>query len=123
MGEQGGADALLAIRRVVEGDAVRGEGAGERVVLVLLMAAAIWALARRRGAVSFAEGAAAVAAIVVAVSLRNWSMDVQFLRATVEAWGLSVLILVGTKSRWADVITLLAGAATIGVALLYLIWV
>jgi hypothetical protein len=50
-------------------------------------------------------------------------MDVQFLRATVEAWGLSVLILVGIRSRWADVITLLAGVATVGVALLYLIWV
>jgi hypothetical protein len=96
---------------------------GERIVLVLLMAAAIWALVRRCGSVSFAEGAAAVAAIVVAVSLRNWSMDVQFLRATVEAWGLSVLILVGIRSRWADVITLLAGVATVGVALLYLIWV
>jgi hypothetical protein len=96
---------------------------GERIVLVLLIGTAMWQLLRRRSSVSFAEGAAAVAAAVVAVTLRNWSMDVQFLRAGLEAWGLSVLVLIGTRSRWADAVTLLAGVASVAVALLYLHWV
>ncbi len=94
---------------------------GERIVLVLLMGAAIWVLINRQSSKTFAEGSAATAAIVVALTLRNWSVDVQFLRATVEAWGLSVLILIGTRSRWTDIVLLLAGATSAVVALVYIV--
>jgi hypothetical protein len=94
----------------------------ERIVFVALMAGALWQLARRQARVSLAEASAAIAAMVIAVTLRNWSADIQFLRAGLEAWGLSVLILISSRSRWADAAVLSAGAVTAGVAVLYLHW-
>jgi hypothetical protein len=93
----------------------------ERIVLVAVMAAALWLLARRASRVSLAEASAAVVAIIVAATLRNWSTDVQFLRAGMEAWGLSVLVLIMSPSRRAQWVLYAAGLTTLGVSALYVI--
>jgi hypothetical protein len=93
----------------------------ERIVLVAVMAAALWLLARRASRVSLAEASAAVVAIIVAATLRNWSTDVQFLRAGMEAWGLSVLVLIISPSRRAQWVLYAAGLTTLGVSALYVI--
>lgn len=93
----------------------------ERIALVAVMASALWLLARRASRVSLAEGSAAVVAIIVAATLRNWSTDVQFLRAGMEAWGLSVLVLILSPARRAHWVLYGAGLVTLGVAVLYLI--
>jgi hypothetical protein len=93
----------------------------ERIVLVAVMAAAVWLLAHRASRVTFAEASAAVVAIIVAATLRSWSTDVQFLRAGLEAWGLSMLVLIMSPSRWAQWVLYGAGLVTLGVAGLYLI--
>ena len=105
----------------------RGIGATyllERIALVVLLRRRDLALARRDGQRSesaWPRASAAVAAILVAVTLRNWSTDVQFLRAGMEAWGLSVLVLTRSPSPWARRAIYLAGLVTVGVSLLYLV--
>jgi hypothetical protein len=93
----------------------------DRVVLVVLLAVAMWQLIRRQSQVSVAEGSAAVVATLVVITLHSWSTDAQFLRAGLEAWGLSVLVLIRSRSAWAHRTLYLAGLLTLGVAVLYLI--
>jgi hypothetical protein len=102
----------------------RGIGAvylADRVVLVVVLAVAMWQLIRRQSEVSLAEGSAAVVATLVVITLHSWSTDAQFLRAGMEAWGLSVLVLIRSRSAWANRTLYLAGLLTLGVAVLYLV--
>lgn len=93
----------------------------DRVVLVVLLAAAMWQLVRRQSEITLAEGSAAVVAVLVVITLHSWSTDAQFLRAGLEAWGLSVLVLIRSRSAWAHRALYLAGLLTLGVSLLYLV--
>lgn len=68
----------------------------ERIMLLVVFAAAAFAV--RRSRVSRAEAAAWVAVTALAVSLIRWAWEAQFLRATNEAMGLSVLVLLGRRS-------------------------
>ena len=67
------------------------------------------------------EGASWLFATLLALSLRDWSIDVGFLRATYEAWGLSVLVLVYTRAWQARYLLAGAGATTIAIALMYIV--
>jgi len=78
----------------------------ERIAVLALVAYAGLALARGRGMLSPGEPVAWALAVVMALSLRAWSTDVQFLRAANEAVGLSLLVAVGDdrpigrQARW-----------------------
>jgi len=58
-------------------------------------------------------------AVGLAVSVRRWINDVQFLRATYESWALSVLVLVSSTDRRARLVLAGAGSVTLGVAAMY----
>lgn len=91
----------------------------ERVAVLALFGYAGWALATRRARATGGETVAWVLAVAVALSVRSWSSDVQFLRAANEGLGLSVLVALadrGRAGRWALV---LAAAMAGGVALEY----
>ena len=93
----------------------------ERLAILALIVSAAWMLWRRRSAVSAGEGASWLFATLLALSLRDWSIDVGFLRATYEAWGLSVLVLVYTRAWQARYLLAGAGATTIAIALMYIV--
>jgi hypothetical protein len=91
----------------------------ERVAVLALFGYAGWALVTRRARVTGGETVAWVLAVALALSVRSWSSDVQFLRAANEGLGLSVLVALadrGRAGRWALV---LAAAMVCGVALEY----
>jgi hypothetical protein len=92
----------------------------ERLAILALIVAAAWLLWRRRSAVSVGEGLSWLFAVILALSLRDWRIDVGFLRATYEAWGLSVLVLVYSRVWQARYVLAGAGATTIAVALMYI---
>jgi hypothetical protein len=98
--------------------ALRWVFAIERVATLTLIVAAAWLILRRRTRISLGETLAWLLASVLALSVRRWCEDVQFLRATYEAWGLSVLVLVSSADR-----RVLGGAAavTLGITLMYVI--
>jgi hypothetical protein len=84
----------------------------ERLALLALLGAAGWLLVTRRlrpGPVVVTAWAVAAA---VALALSGWIVDVQFLRAAMEAWGLSVLLLLQYPSRWTNALLCLAGVVT-----------
>ncbi len=93
----------------------------ERLAILALIVSAAWMLWRRRSAVSAGEGASWLFATLLALSLRDWSIDVGFLRATYEAWGLSVLVLVYARAWQARYLLAGAGATTIAIALMYIV--
>lgn len=93
----------------------------ERLAILAVIVAAAWLLWRRRSAVSAGEGLSWLFAVVLALSLRDWRIDVGFLRATYEAWGLSVLVLVYSRVWQARYVLAGAGATTIAIALMYIV--
>ena len=91
----------------------------ERVAVLALFAYGGWALVTHRARLTGGETVAWALAVAVALSVRGWSSDVQFLRAANEGLGLSVLVALadrGRAGRWALV---LAAAMLCGVALEY----
>jgi hypothetical protein len=91
----------------------------ERFATLSLIAAAAWLIWRRRTRISAGEGVAWLFAVILAASVRQWSFDVQFLRATYESWALSVLVLVSSTDRRARYVLGGAGAVTLGGAATY----
>ena len=76
----------------------------ERVAVLALFCYAGWALVTRRSRLTGGETVAWVLAVGLALSLRGWATDVQFLRAASEGLGLSVLVALcdrGRAGRWA----------------------
>jgi hypothetical protein len=84
----------------------------ERVGVLLILVVAGVALLRGTAKVTLGEGIAWALAAGLAVALREWTSDVQFLRATNEAVGLSMLIAVSER-RMAGRVTRWLGAATV----------
>jgi hypothetical protein len=91
----------------------------ERVAVLALVAYAGLALARDRGMLSLGERVAWALAVVMALSLRAWSTDVQFLRAANEAVGLSLLVAVGDDRPIGRLARWLGAALVIVVTLMY----
>ena len=89
---------------------------GARLATLALLAYAGLTLVLRRSRLSGGEAVAWVLAALLALSLRAWSSDVQFLRAANEAVGLSVLVALGDDSRLGRAARLLAAALVLGVA-------
>lgn len=85
----------------------------ERTVLLVLIGTAgltlIRGWARPTLGLTISWGLAAA----VALSMRGWNDDIQFLRPAMEVWGLSVLFLIQVRRRAADVA--LVAAATISI--------
>ncbi|HEY3714915.1 MAG TPA: hypothetical protein VGL39_10335 [Jatrophihabitantaceae bacterium] len=106
-GSAGGSVALDAVYTV------------ERIATLALIVGAGWLVWRRRTTASTGEVVSWAIAALLALSVRNWKSDVQFLRATYEAWGLSVLVLLHSTQRRDR--ALLGGAAVVsaGVGLMY----
>jgi hypothetical protein len=107
-GSAGGSVALDAVYTV------------ERIATLALIVGAGWLVWRRRTTASTGEVLSWAIAALLALSVRNWKSDVQFLRATYEAWGLSVLVLLHSTQRRDR--ALLGGAAVVsaGVGLMYM---
>jgi len=102
------------------GNALRGSVfVLERFATLALIAAAAWLIWRRRTRITVGEGVAWLLAVGLAVSVRRWINDVQFLRATYESWALSVLVLVSSTDRRARLVLAGAGSVTLGVAAMY----
>ncbi len=91
----------------------------ERLVTLGLLVLAAGLLYRRASRISLGEGLAWVLATILALSVRSWTNDVQFLRATYESWALSVYVLVQARERWATRGLAAAGAVTVLVAAMY----
>ena len=91
----------------------------ERFATLALIATAAWLIWRRRTRITVGEGVAWLFAVFLAVSVRRWTNDVQFLRATYESWALSVLVLVSSTDRRARLVLAGAGSVTLGVAAMY----
>jgi hypothetical protein len=90
----------------------------ERFVLAALLLAAGWALVTKRARPGLAITTGWSLAAALALSLRAWQTDIQFLRAAMEAWGLSILVLMTMPTRWATY-TLVAGAVVTGWVAIY----
>lgn len=93
----------------------------ERLAVLALIVSAAWLLWRRRSAVSAGEASSWLLAVLLALSVRDWRIDVGFLRATYEAWGLSVLVLVYARAWQARYLLAGAGATTLAVAVMYIV--
>jgi len=85
----------------------------ERVALLALIGYAAVALARGWSRTGTGERVAWALAVLLALSLRGWAYDVQFLRAAAEATGLSLLVALGDRGRWGR-LALAGGAAMTG---------
>lgn len=90
----------------------------ERLVLLILIAAAAWAVLRRDTAASPGETSGWFLAVVLALSVRRWGTDVAFLRATYESWAMSILVLIQARRVPRYALTA-AGLATLAVAGMY----
>ena len=90
---------------------VRSLWALERVALVVLFGYAAVAVVRGSSGVGLGVRIAWALAALLAVSLRDWSDDAQFLRPLIEAIGLSLLVTLGVRGRVASIV--LAGAAVL----------
>ena len=119
-GNFGGVPALGVAGSVVRGIAepggptwtvtvTRAIWTGERLALVVLFGYAAVTLIRDRSGVGLGERIAWALAVLIAVSLRGWTNDVQFLRAATEGIGLSVLVALGDRGRAGSMV--LSGAA------------
>lgn len=93
----------------------------ERATILGLIICAALVLARREKPIVPGVGWAWFAAVLVAVTVKSWTDDVQFLRATYEAWGLSAVLLATSRTRVSTVMLGCAGLVTVGVTLLYAI--
>jgi hypothetical protein len=91
----------------------------ERFALLALFCVAGLALLRRRAGMSAGEAVAWALAVGLALSLRAWRTDVQFLRAANEAVGLSLLVALGDPTRAGRLARWLGAALVLGVALEY----
>jgi hypothetical protein len=91
----------------------------ERFALLAMFGYAAIALAKHRSQVSTGEVIAWGLAVALAISLRGWRTDVQFLRAANEAVGLSMLIALGDPARTGRWARWLGAALVFGVALEY----
>jgi hypothetical protein len=91
----------------------------ERVGLLLLILYAGWAVLRRRTSVPAGEQVAWGFAVLLAVALRGWTYDVQFLRAAAEAIGLSLLVALGVPGRSGRVVLAGSAVATLLIAAQY----
>jgi hypothetical protein len=91
----------------------------ERFALLALFCLAGLAIVRRRSQASVGEAVAWALSVALALSLRSWSTDVQFLRAANEAVGLSLLIALGDPGRTGRLARWLGAALVLGVALEY----
>jgi len=90
---------------------VRLAWGAERVALLALICYAAVTLARRASRTTPGEQVAWALAVLLALSLRGWSYDVQFLRAAAEATGLSLLVALGSPGRAGRLV--LAGGALV----------
>ncbi len=91
----------------------------ERVAVLALFGYAGLTVLRRRGRLVAGEGLAWGLSVALALSIRGWATDVQFLRAANEAIGMSVLIALSDDrraGRWAGA---LAAAMVVCIALEY----
>lgn len=91
----------------------------ERVGLLLLVLHAGWAVVRRRTTVPAGEQVAWGFAVLLAVALRGWTYDVQFLRAAAEAIGLSLLVALGVPGRSGRLVLAGGAVATALIAVQY----
>jgi hypothetical protein len=93
----------------------------ERVAVLALFGYGGWALVTRRARLTGGETVAWALAVAMALSLRGWSSDVQFLRAANEGLGLSVLVALADRGRTGRWVLVLAAAMLGGVAAEYAI--
>jgi hypothetical protein len=91
---------------------------GERFVLLGLIVVAGWALVTRRARLGLGLTLAWGFAAGLALTIRVWQTDIQFLRAAMEGWGMSILVLMTVRTRWAATM-LVAGAVITGWVALY----
>jgi hypothetical protein len=91
----------------------------ERLALLALIVGAAWALLTRRARPGLAVTVAWCAAALVALSLRAWEDDIQFLRAAMEVWGLSTLVLLHSRTRSSRAILVGAAVVTCWVAIYF----
>jgi hypothetical protein len=91
----------------------------ERVALLALFCYAGLAIVRRRGRVSVGAAVAWALSVTLALTLRHWRSDVQFLRAANEAVGLSLLVALGDPGRAGRLARWLGAALVLGVAVEY----
>jgi hypothetical protein len=89
----------------------------ERLSLVALLATSGWLLATRRVRAGLAVTTAWIVAAAVALTVSAWVVDVQFLRAAMEAAGLSVFVLLQYRSRLTNAVLGFAGFVTLLVAI------
>jgi len=94
---------------------------GARLGTLALLGYAAVALLRRRGRLTAGEAVGWLLSAALALSLRGWSTDVQFLRAANEAIGLSVLVALGDGSRLGRLARQLAAGLVVAVALEYVV--
>src|SRR5439155_23755883 len=94
---------------------------GARLGTLALLGYAAVALLHRRGRLTAGEAVGWLLSAALALSLRGWSTDVQFLRAANEAIGLSVLVALGDGSRLGRLARLLAAGLVVAVALEYVV--
>ena len=87
----------------------------ERVALVGLIAATAWVLVTRRAQPGIALTVSWAVAVLVAFSMA-WVVDVQFLRAGLEAWGTSVVVLALCDDRCVRPVLLIAASTTFLIA-------
>jgi hypothetical protein len=92
---------------------------GERLAVLALFCYAGLALLRGRGRLGPGEAVAWALSVAMAMSLRGWSTDVQFLRAANEAVGLSLLVAVGDERVSGRLARSLGAGLVVSVALMY----
>jgi hypothetical protein len=92
---------------------------GERIAVLALFCYAGVAIVSRHARLRVGESIAWALAVTMALSLRGWSTDVQFLRAANEAVGLSLLVAVGDDRPAGRAARSLGAALAAGVALMY----
>jgi hypothetical protein len=102
-------DAVLAVSNV-----------GERFVLLGLIVVAGWALVTRRARLGLGLTLAWGFAAGLALTIRVWQTDIQFLRAAMEAWGMSIFVLMTVRTRWATHLLVAAAVVTGWVAIYFL---
>jgi len=92
---------------------------GERFAVLALFCYAGLAVLHGRGRLGSGEVVAWALSVAVAVSLRGWNTDVQFLRAANEAVGLSLLVAIGDERVSGRLARSLGAALVVAVAVMY----